>query len=110
MPKNTREAIIAESKDLLQRIVDANEVEVDDIACIFFTTTLDLNTAFPAAAARELGWSRVALLCSHEMAVSGSLPRCLRILMLINTEKGSEEIVHIYQKGAEVLRADLNES
>jgi chorismate mutase len=110
VPENTRVAIVAASKELLQRIVDANGVEVDDIAWIFFTTTPDLNAAFPAAAARELGWSQVALLCSHEMDVPGSLPRCLRILMLINTEKSSEEIIHIYQKGAEILKAEINES
>ena len=105
--ENTTEAILAASRELLQQIVAANGVEVGDIACVFFTTTPDLDAAFPAAAAREMGWLQVALLCSHEMDVAGGLPRCLRILMLVNTEKKSEEIVHIYHKGAEVLRTDL---
>ncbi len=105
--ENTREAILASSKELLQQIVAANGVEVDDVAFILFTTTQDLNSAFPAAAARELGWSQVALLCSHEMDVPGSQHRCLRVLMLVNTEKKSNEIVHVYHKGAEVLRPDL---
>lgn len=105
--ENTREAILAASRGLLQQIVAANGVEVDDIACIFFTTTPDLNAVFPAAAARDLGWSQVAMLCSHELDVPDGLPRCLRILMLVNTEKKSKEIVHVYQRGAEVLRPDL---
>ena len=105
--ENTGEAILAASKDLLQQVVAANGVEAGDIACVFFTTTPDLDAAFPAAAAREMGWTQVALLCSHEMDVVDALPRCLRILMLVNTEKKSEEIVHIYQNGAEVLRTDL---
>jgi chorismate mutase len=105
--ENTREAILASSKELLQQIVAANGVEVDDVAFILFTTTQDLNSAFPAAAAREQGWSQVALRCSHEMDVPGSQHRCLRVLMLVNTEKKSNEIVHVYHKGAEVLRPDL---
>ncbi len=104
--ENTSEAILAASRDLLQEMVAANGVEAGDIACVLFTTTSDLDAVFPAAAAREMGWSQVALLCSHEMNVVGGLPRCLRILMLVNTEKQSDEMVHIYRKGAEVLRED----
>jgi chorismate mutase len=85
-------------------MVDANGVQVDDVACILFTTTPDLDAGFPAAAARELGWSQVALMCSHEMNVPEGLPHCLRILMLFNTDKGNEDIVHIYLKGTEKLR------
>ncbi len=85
-------------------MIRANEVSIDDIACIWFTTTPDLNAAFPAAAARAMGCNDVALLCGHEMNVPGALSRCLRILMLINTTKKNNEIVHIYLKGTEVLR------
>ncbi len=106
MSENTQEAIIAASKELLQNMIEVNKVEIGDIACILFTTTPDLNAAFPAVAARELGWKQVALLCGHEMDVPGSLPRCLRILVLFNTDKRNEEIVHVYLKGAEVLRAE----
>lgn len=106
MPENTKGAIIAASKELLQKMVEANGVEINDIAAILFTTTPDLNAEFPAAAARELDWSQVALLCGHEMNVPGSLPHCLRILVLFNTEKRNDEIVHIYLKGTEGLRAD----
>ena len=104
--ENTKEAIIAASKALLQNLMEANEVEISDVACILFTTTPDLNAAFPAAAARELGWTQLPLLCGHEMNVPGSLSSCLRILVLFNTNKRNEEIVHVYLGGAETLRAE----
>ncbi len=63
VPENTREAIVTASKELLQEILEVNAVEVDDVASVFFTTTPDLNAAFPAVAARQLGWTKVALLC-----------------------------------------------
>lgn len=107
VPENTKGAIVAASRELLQKIMEANKVEIGDIACILFTTTPDLNAEFPAMAARELGWSQVALLCGHEMDVPGSLPRCLRVLVLFNTEKTSEEIVHVYLEEAQGLRAEV---
>jgi len=110
VPENSRDAIIAASRELLQQMVDANGVKIDDVACILFTTTPDLNAAFPAAAARELGWLQVPLLCSQEMDVPDGFPHCLRILMLFNTEKRNEDIVHLYLRGTEVLRDDMNRS
>jgi len=104
VPENTKEAIIAASKELLHNLMEANEIEISDVACILFTTTSDLNAAFPAAAARELGWTRVPLLCGHEMNVPGSLSSCLRVLVLFNTDKKNEDIVHVYLGGAETLR------
>jgi len=76
------------------------------VAYAYFTTTPDLNAEFPAAAAREIGWTETALLCGHEMNVPGSLAKCLRILILYNTEKTAREIVHVYIKGAANLRAN----
>ena len=104
MDANTREHILAATKELLQEMITANGVEEEDVACIIFTTTPDIDAEFPAVAARELGLSQVALLCGHEMNVPDSLPMCLRILILFNTEKGTDEIVHVYVKGAEGLR------
>ncbi|HIE16784.1 MAG TPA: chorismate mutase [Dehalococcoidia bacterium] len=106
VPENTGEAIIAASKELLWKMIEANEVKADEVACIFFTTTCDLNAAFPAVAARQLGWGQVPLLCGHEMDVPGGLVRCLRILLLFNTDKKNEDIVHVYLGGAEVLKAE----
>jgi len=104
---NTKEAILEATKELLQAIVEANGLREEEIASILFTTTQDLNAEFPALAARLLGWAHVPLLCSHEMAVPGSLPRCLRVLMHVNTEKGPQEIVHVYLRGAKALRPDI---
>jgi chorismate mutase len=104
---NTRESILAASKELLQKMVEANNVEVDDVAGIWFTTTVDLNAEFPAVAAREMGWTRTAMMCGHEMNVPGSLMHCLRVMMLVNTKKKCQDMVHVYLKGAKILRTDL---
>jgi chorismate mutase len=104
VPENSKEAIRAATKELLQKMIRVNEVKISDIACILFTTTSDLNAAFPAAAARKLGWNQVPLLCGHEMNVPGSLPSCLRVLVLYNTDKKNEDMVHVYLGGAVTLR------
>ena len=102
---NNKESILAATKELLMAMAQANSVKVDDIAAIFFTTTSDLNAEFPASATRELGWpSNLALLCGHEMNVPTELPRCLRILMLVNTKKGPDEIIHVYLGKAKKLK------
>jgi len=102
---NSKESILAATEKLLVEMTQANSVKVDDIAAIFFTTTSDLNAEFPASATRELGWpSNLALLCGHEMNVPNDLPRCLRILMLVNTEKGPDEIIHVYLGKAKKLK------
>ncbi len=103
--ENTREEILEATQELLQQIVKANGVAPDDVAGLFFTTTADLNAEFPAVAARELmGWSLVAMLCGHEMSKPDGLPKCLRILMLVNTNKKSGGVKHCYIRGAKNLR------
>jgi chorismate mutase len=87
-------------------MVAANDVQFEDVAAALFTTTNDLNAEFPARAAREMGWKDAPLICGNEIAVPGSLERCLRILLLINTEKRADEIVHVYLKAARSLRPD----
>lgn len=104
VPKNTKEAIVAATKELLHSMIKVNDVKISDVACILFTTTSDLNAAFPAAAARELGWTRVPLLCGQEINVPGSLAACLRVLVLFNTDKKNEDIVHVYLGDAKTLR------
>lgn len=106
---NTRENILAATKELLQDMLSANGVGEDDIACIIFTTTPDIDAEFPAVVARELGYTQTALMCWHEMNVPGSLPMCLRILILFNTEKHAHELVHVYLKGAQSLRTPKTE-
>lgn len=102
--KNAKEDILSAGKELLQKMVEANGIVPENVACAIFTTTPDLDAEFPAAAARQLGWSNSALLCAQEMDVPGSLKKCLRILILYNTEKRADEIVHVYIKGAITLK------
>ena len=103
---NTKEAILAATRGLLRDMVAYNDVREEDVAAIFFTTTADLNATFPAEAARETGLSRAPLLCGQEIDVPGSLPMCLRILIMLNTDKGLEDIARVYIKGATVLKAN----
>jgi chorismate mutase len=105
---NTNEGILKASEELLQMMVEANDVRQEDVACAIFTTTSDLNAAFPATAARRMGWTETALLCATEMDVPGSLKSCVRILILYNTDKGADAIEHVYVKGAKNLRSDLS--
>lgn len=101
---NTKEDILSAGKELLQKMIEANGIVPENVACAIFTTTPDLDAEFPAAAARQLGWSNTALLCAQEMNVPNSLKKCLRILILYNTEKSADEIVHVYIKGATSLK------
>ena len=102
---NTKESILTATAELLVEMSRANKIEINNIAAIFFTTTPDLDAEFPAVATRKLGWpSNLALLCGHEMNVSSDLPRCLRIMMLVNTEKESGEITHVYLGEAKRLK------
>ncbi len=104
---NTREAILEATRELLQAMVDENGISLEDLASAFFTSSPDLNAEFPALAARDMGWTHVALLCGHEMTVPGSLNMCLRILLHVNTEKKASDIVHVYLHGARVLRPEF---
>ncbi len=104
---NSAADIIDETKLLLKKIVEENKIEQDDIISIIFSVTADLDAAFPAVAARQLGWTSTALMCTNEINVPGSLKKCVRVLMHINSDKGNAELRHIYLKGARVLRPDL---
>ena len=107
---NTRAQVLSRTKEVLLKLVEANDIKEEDIACAFLTTTRDVNAEFPAVAARELGWTDTALLCGHEMEVPGSLQKCIRVLLLVNTEKTSEDVTHAYLRGASVLRNDIRVS
>jgi chorismate mutase len=103
---NTQEAITEATRELLSCLVVKNDLAPKDIASAVFSTTPDLDAAFPALAARELGWNEVALFGCQEMAVPGAPPRCIRVLIHWNTPKTQAEIRHVYLKGACSLRPD----
>ena len=103
---NTREAILEATREMLERLIAENDLRTEDIASAIFSTTPDLNAEFPAVAARELGWLDTALLCTHEMAVPGSLQGCVRVLIHWNTSRRADEIRHVYIRGAKNLRPE----
>jgi chorismate mutase len=103
------EDVLTATAELLQVLVDENGIEQDDIASVQFTTSPDLVAEFPAVAARErFDWNDVPLMCGHEMARPGALTRCIRILILWNTEQTQSEVRHAYLNGAAKLRPDLS--
>jgi prephenate dehydratase len=106
-PSNKSKALSDRTKELLAEIHKRNGFQPEDLAAIIFTTTPDLNAAFPATAARELGWRDTAMLCAHEIDVAGSVPRCIRVLILWNTDRDPAKIQHVYLHEAEALRPDL---
>jgi chorismate mutase len=103
---NSPEDIVRATRELLALMIRRNAIRPDDVASAIFSTTLDLDAEFPALAARQLGWLDVALMCTHELDVPGSVRRCIRILVHWNTDKAPGEIVHIYVKEAAHLRPD----
>ena len=104
--ENTREAILAATRELLCLLIEANDIRPDEVASAIFTTTIDLNAEYPALAARALGWHDVALMCTHEMNVPHGLKQCVRILLHWNTAVAAHEVKHVYIKGATNLRPD----
>ena len=102
--ENTSESILDATADLLRQMVEANGTEVADIAAIYFTVTQDLDAEFPPVAARRMGWTDLALLCATEIAVPGSQGSCIRVLMIVNSEKSQEDVQFVYLKDAANLR------
>lgn len=105
---NVSEQIVVATKRLLEQMIDRNGVRTEDIASVLFSLTPDLHAAFPALAAREMGWVHVPMLHFTEIAVPGSMPRVVRVLMHVNTERGQREIEHVYLEKAAALRPDLS--
>ncbi|MQF80437.1 chorismate mutase [SAR202 cluster bacterium AD-493-K16_JPT_193m] len=103
---NTREAILEATQELLEGLVEKNQIDQESVAAAIFSTTPDLNAEFPAVAARtKLGWQNIALFNTHEMSVPNDAPKCIRVLLLVNTDKAPNELVNLYMRGAINLRA-----
>ena len=105
--ENDPKQIAAATRELLGKIVERNWLELDEIVSVFFTLTPDLTTAFPALAAREMGWVDVPLLCATEIPVPGSMPRCLRTLLQVELRAPRRLDTHIYLRDAVALRPDI---
>jgi len=104
-PGQITERVVA----LLERILDRNDVDKDDLVSILFTATDDVHSMFPARAARTIGLGDVPLICARELDVVGGTPRCIRVLLHLVTAKPRSELHHVYLEGAKDLRDDLPE-
>jgi chorismate mutase len=104
---DTVEQVTERSQELMRQIMVRNDLCEDDIVSVLFTATADVHSAFPATAIREIGFGAVPLLCAAEIAVPGSMPLCIRVLLHVHTTKTKEEIHHVYLHGAQGLRDDL---
>lgn len=105
---NEETEILTVTKELFIQICEKNDLKSDDIASIFITVTQDLDATFPAKAIRTLpAWEYVPIICANEIAVPDGLPKCIRMLIHVNTDRSSEEINHVFMKKAVSLRPDL---
>ncbi len=105
--RDEADTILSATEELVREIVAANAIVPEDVASALFTVTPDLRAEFPAAAARRMGWTMVPLLNFTEIGVPGRLPRCIRVLVHVNTERTQNEMVHVYLREAVALRPDL---
>ncbi len=105
--EDSKTAIRSGVVELLQEVMRANSLLTSDVISVILTATPDLKSDFPAAAAREIGFGSVPLLCAAEIDVAGALPRVIRVMLHCETQKTADQISHIYLKGAQALRRDL---
>jgi len=104
---DTKEQVMERTAVLIRTILERNEIQHEDLVSLIFTATDDVRSEFPAAAARGIGISDVPLLCARELDVEGAVPRCIRVLIHLYTEKDPSSLRHVYLEGAEPLRTDL---
>ena len=106
--RNEENHIIANTKTLVEEMINRNNVDAEDVSHVFISVTKDLNAAFPAKSLREIpGWTYVPVMCMAEIDVPGSLPACIRIMMVVNTNAEQNKIQHIFHNDAIKLRPDL---
>src|SRR5271169_1913233 len=105
--EDTVSQVTERSQELMRALMESNGLVEDDIISVLFTATADVTSTFPATAIREIGFGAVPLLCAAEIAVPGSMPRCIRVLLHVHTAKSRDEIHHVYLHGAQGLRDDL---
>ena len=106
--ENSREQILERTREMLEVMIERNNIDVGDIVSAIFSVTDDINAEFPAVAARDMGWIYTPLMCTREIPVPGSLVKCIRVLLHVNTEKSQNQIIHAYLYGDEKLRPDLD--
>lgn len=105
--ENSRQAVFAAVQELLNELVEKNDLQLENIGAAIFSATPDLDAAFPAAAARKIGWDFVPLFGTQELAVENGLARCIRVLLLVETDKSQQEVKHVYLGKSSCLRPDI---
>lgn len=105
--ENTKEEVYSNTEEMLKKIIEDNNIDIEQIISVVFTATNDIDSAYPAVAARKLGIVDASLMCVQEMYVENSLRMCVRAMVMINTDKKQKEMKNVYLKGATVLRPDL---
>jgi chorismate mutase len=110
--ENTADSITEATEELLRELVTINDLDPQEIAFCYLTTTSDLNAEFPALAARKIGWLDVPLLCGHDMNIKlpnpRGVPMCIRVLILYNTPRPQQSMRFAYLRGAQTIKADLD--
>jgi chorismate mutase len=104
---NTAEAILAATQELITQMLQSNDLTASDVISVLFTSSPDLDAAFPAAAARTVGFENTPLICAVEIDVPGALPRTVRVMAHVESARSKDEIAHIYLHGAKSLRRDI---
>ena len=107
---DTREQMIERVTTLLADMFGRNHVDLDDVVSIFFTATDDLHCMFPAEAARTMGLADIPLMCARELAITGGMPRCVRVMAHVETSRDRAAVEHIYHGDARTLRPDIGTS
>jgi len=102
-----RAEILEATTELVTEVMARNDLSTDDVISVLFTATSDLTAEFPALAARKLGFQEVPLLCASEINVPGAMPRVVRLMMHIETDKPRSRVQHVYLRGAAALRLDI---
>ncbi len=102
-----REEVLARTRELVSEVIRVNDLTLEDFISVIFTSTADLNSEFPAVAARELGMGDVPLMCARELEITGSMPRVIRLMAHVETARPRSEVRHVYLGGAQALRRDI---
>lgn len=107
LEEDVRDHMLERVAEMVTDVMTANDLEVDDFISVVFTATSDLVSEFPAYAARRLGFGEVPLLCARELEIEGSMPRVVRMMAHVETDRSRADITHVYLHGAAALRSDL---
>jgi len=103
-----KEEVLSATQELLRAILEANpSLRTENIASAVFTVTEDIASAYPALAARQIGWDLVPMMCAREIPVPNSPPFCIRVMIHWNTQLPQADIHHVYLRDAVKLRPDL---